>query len=88
MTKAVDLSNAIISPVHNPEAKILRDQAVAAAKDGRLPPTPCPHPLSAIIQWVDEEKGREGRPTNLFECRQCGRNLFLVDAHGKTAVDG
>lgn len=84
----IDLAGAVIKPLVNPEASILRNKEVAAAKDGRLPPTLCPHPLSAVIQWVDKEPGREDRPTNFFQCQACNRNLFLVDAHGRAAVDG
>lgn len=72
----------------NPESVILWGKQVAAAKDGRLPPTECPHPMSAIDLYVDEEAGREGRPTNLFECTICHRLLRLVDAHRKEATDG
>ena len=86
MTK-IDLSSAIILPVHRPDTKIIRNQAVAAAKRGE-PRSECIHPMHAITQFVDEEPGREDRPTNLFTCQQCGNHLFIVDAHGVPAADG
>jgi hypothetical protein len=44
--------------------------------------------MHAITQFVDEEPGREDRPTNLFTCDMCGNHLFIVDAHGVPAADG
>lgn len=78
----------IVKNIGNPESHLLWAKESAAAKDGRLPANACPHPISAIEQYVDEEPGREGRPTNLFACGICHRLLRLFDAHGKEALDG
>lgn len=78
----------IVKNIGNPESYLLWSKQVVAAKDGRLPVNICPHPLSAIEQYADEEPGRKGRPTNLFECTICHRLLRLIDAHGKSATDG
>lgn len=83
-----DIEDIIIRPIANPEADILRNKEIGAARDGRLPKTECPHPASAVEAYVDGERGREGRPTNLFHCSICSRMLFMVDAHGQTASDG
>lgn len=80
----------IISHIGDPDPVILRDKDLAAALDGRMPPNACPHPMSAMEQFVDEEPGRarSGRPTNLFQCGVCHRLLWLVDAFGKPAAEG
>jgi hypothetical protein len=81
-------AGTVIKQIGNPESNLLWAKERAAAVDGRMPLTPCPHPMSAIEQFVDEEHGREGRPTNLFACGVCKRLLRLIDAHGKEALDG
>jgi len=78
----------IVKQVVNPESYLLWAKQVAAAKDGRMPPSACPHPLSAVEIYVDDTPGREDRPTNLFECTICHRLLRLFDAHGKESSDG
>lgn len=78
----------VVRHIGNPESSILWSKERSAAADGRMPPTPCPHPVSAIEQYIDEEHGREDRPTNLFACGLCHRHLRLADAHGKEAMDG
>lgn len=78
----------IVKHIANPEAYALRSSARAAAKDGRAQPTGCPHPVSAIVQFVDEEPGRVGRPTNYFQCELCHTPLWLVDPFLNEAQDG
>jgi hypothetical protein len=80
----------IVTHIGNPDPIILRDQAIAAALDGRKQATACPHPISAIEQFVDEEPGREryARPTNLFQCGVCRELLYLVDPFGRPAAEG
>lgn len=82
------IEDIIIRHIANPEADTLRRQEIERAKAGTLVNVGCPHPLTAISQFADEEAGREGRPTNLFQCDVCRALLFLVDAHGQTASDG
>lgn len=74
--------------IDNPDPRILRLQAQTQAKHNEYPTTACPHPASAIGQFIDEEAGRAGRPTNLFQCDICKTLLWLVDPYGKTATDG
>jgi hypothetical protein len=76
----------IVKQVRNPDVWILRNQELARAR--KAPPPSCPHPFSALEQFVDEEPGRAGRPTNLFSCRICHSILWLSDAWGKEAADG
>lgn len=75
----------VVKRIDHPEIYNLWSREVFAAKDGRLPPTECPHPISSMEQYEDEAPGREGRPTNLFACGLCHRSLRLFDAFGKAA---
>lgn len=78
-----NLSGAEIDP------RLWRAKEKARAAAGELPQTACPHPISAIEQFVDEEPGaRYYRPTNLFMCTICKQMLRLVDFNGKDAIDG
>ena len=76
--------------INNPEPFIVRAREAGRARDGALPKTLCPHPVSAVEQYVDDDGlvGRNGRPTNLFQCMLCNNLLRLVDFHGKEATDG
>lgn len=78
--------------IESPEPYVLRIKAVSAAKAGDMPygQAMCPHPVSSMDWLYDHvnEADREGRPTNLFECRLCHATLFLVDGNGKSASDG
>lgn len=76
----------IVRHIVNPDTWILRNQERARAKLTK--PSVCPHPLSAIEQFVDEEPGRAGRPTNLYQCVACKSLLRLVDFWGQEAADG
>jgi hypothetical protein len=60
------------------------------AAAGEVRKTGCPHPMSAVGQFMDDMPGvdRSGRPTNLFECTICRNLLRLVDWNGNEAVDG
>jgi hypothetical protein len=74
----------------SPDPRIVRARLKAAAKAGEIPVSPCPHPVSAIQQYIDEvaTRDRYSRPTNLFECMLCHQQLRLVDFNGKDAKDG
>lgn len=76
--------------INNPDPMIVRAREAGRAKAGDLPKTLCPHPVSAIGQYVDDDGavGRDGRPTNLFACTLCNHLLRLVDFHGNEAMDG
>lgn len=76
----------VIRPVHNPSTNVIRNQQVAAARDGRLERKECIHPINMVRQFVDPKE--QDRLVNLFVCEQCGSNLFIVDAHGRPAADG
>lgn len=73
-----------------PEPWLMRKKAVEAAKRGEYPKSECMHPASQMLWMHDHvnERDREGRPVNLFECGICHSQLFLVDPYGKAASDG
>ena len=87
-----DKNTTLLRHIHNPEATVLWEKAVAAARENRYIANAklCTHPLSGVRQFVDEEldKDRKGRPTNLFQCDICGSYLALVDPHGRRGADG
>lgn len=72
------------------EATVVRNMQRAHAADGTLPVAKCPHPISAVEQFVDDMgyRNRYMRPTNLFQCTICNQYLCLVDFHGREAKDG
>jgi hypothetical protein len=80
--------NDFMKNIPNPEPWILRAQAKGQVKAGAYKKTLCPHPVSAVDQFVDQEPGRVDRPTNLFQCSICNSFLWLVDPHGTEAKDG
>jgi hypothetical protein len=73
-----------------PEPYLMRQQAVNQARAGQYPKKDCMHPTSAITWNHDHvsERDREGRPLNWFECEKCHSILFLVDPHGRMAMEG
>jgi len=80
----------ILKHIPNPEPMIIRAREAGRAESGALAPTLCPHPISAVLQYVDDDGtvGRDGRPTNLWQCTVCNHLLRLVDFHGTEASDG
>ncbi len=79
-----------VSPIRHiaqPEADLMRKSEVAAVRAGK-PDNQCPHPVSAIEQYVDKVPGRVDRPTNLYQCTICHDTLWLVNPHGRAASDG
>ena len=90
VTKEDLIAGTTIMNLATPEPYLKRQQAVSAARNGTLPPTKCMHRMSRVIQMFDhvDDRDRHGRPTNWFECEECHYMLFLVDAHGKAAMEG
>lgn len=79
----------IIKNIPRPDPRIMRAREAARGRAGEIPDKGCPHPTSAIEQFVDEEPGaRYYRPTNLFQCTLCNQLLRLVDYNGRDATDG
>ncbi len=80
----------VLRHIPNPEAHLLREKAYLAAQAREYPRKGCPHPISAIEQYLDDDPSahRESRPTNLFECSICHSLLWLVSPYGEAASDG
>src|SRR4051812_44773460 len=87
-----DKNTTVLRHVHNPEAMIMWDSAIASAKRGEymLRGLECPHPISSMRQFEDAEVevNRKGRPTNLWQCGICNSLLALVDPYGRRGSDG
>lgn len=75
---------APIKQIH-PDAQLMRKSEVGAAMSRPAPA--CPHPLSAVEQFVDDEPGQANKPVNLWQCTVCKSLIWLVDAHGKAVSD-
>lgn len=80
----------ILRHIENPDPEILRRKEEARARSGAVVTNGCPHPMSAVEQFVDDDPGtsRNARPTNLFLCGVCRNFLRLVDFNGTEAKDG
>lgn len=78
-----------IKPIYNPEAFVLRSKAKAAAERGEIQKSGCPHPISQIEQYMDDDplRKREGKMVNLFECGACHMLFWLVDPWGDPVSD-
>lgn len=81
--KGVDL----IKQVEHPEPYLLRRQAINAAQAGEYPRTNCPHPQSAVEQFVETDSGKRRGPVNLFMCSICHTHLWYTDPYGRAASD-
>lgn len=83
----------LVKPIYNPEAYVMREKFIGAAKRGELPRTDCDHPLNYMQQYVDDDGQRGGRPdlvgkpVNLFICGICTTPLWLVDPWGEVVND-
>lgn len=73
----------------NPRTERLRAKAHARDKVTPEMQDKCPHPIAAVMQFVDDHDGRISTPSlaNLFRCEVCKAILFLVDGSGKEAKD-
>lgn len=82
--------DAMIRPI-NPDAQLIRRQAVARAKDPNFNAVKCPHPVHALQQMVDvpslNSSVRDEVPVNVWVCRICKETLWLVDGSGMAAAD-
>jgi hypothetical protein len=81
-----DDPSKILRPLDYFEPRLKRVQLVQQALEGSLPTTECPHPISRIGQFYDDEHGGK-EFVNLFECQDCHTTLWLSDPHGKDAAD-
>lgn len=69
----------------NPDAQLMRKTEVMAARE--RPKPACPHPLGAVIQFIDDREGEPNQPVNLWQCSVCKSLIWLVDGHGKAVAD-
>lgn len=74
---------------NNPDPVLARLREQARAKAHAIAYKGCPHPVSAISQFVDRTGTTEryDRPTNLFQCELCGNLLRLTDFYNNEASD-
>lgn len=79
-----------VKRIDSPDAAVVRMRELARAKAGKVVNTGCPHPVSAIEQFVDDAGyvGRNDKPVNLFMCTICSSLLRLVDYNNTEAQDG
>lgn len=82
-------NDQLLKPIYNPEAFIMRDKFVGAARRGDLPRKGCTHPLVYLQQYIDDDPAvkRDGKPVNLFVCGVCETPLWLVDPWGDVVSD-
>jgi hypothetical protein len=83
-------NDELLKPIYNPEAWIIRDKLRGAASRNELPRKTCRHPFAYLQQYEDSDPSviRKGLPLNLFECKVCGTQLWLVDGYGDVKPDG
>lgn len=79
-----------IKNIADPEARIMRAKLKAQAAAGVIKKTGCPHPVSALQQYIDDTGyvHREGKPINLLVCTICKTELRIVGYDGVEAMDG
>lgn len=75
--------------IENPDPVLARLRESARAQSQVTPYRGCPHPISAIAQFVDRTGTSErlDRPTNLFQCDLCKSLLRLCDFYNNEASD-
>lgn len=85
------MADDTIKRINDPDPMLLRRSLRGQASEGKLQPTNgCPHPISALQQYVDETgyRHRDGRPTNLFACSICHMHGRIIMFDGIEARDG
>lgn len=82
-------NDALVKPIYNPEAFLMREKARGAANRGDIQRTGCRHPLSEIRQFVDEDPSvkRNDKLVNLFECGVCHMLLWFADPWSEPISD-
>lgn len=84
------MADDTIKRINDPDPMLLRRQMRGQAAEGKIKPTGCPHPISALMQYEDDMGyvHRQGRPTNLFACSICNMHGRIIMFDGVEAKDG